>query len=125
MPLVKPVTPSSEIRNKFCVMQNRVTGEIAVSGDYRSAWSSDSWSTVIDFTYYYPYSFPSPFAAYLVPRDLAVGEHVFLEDLIEDVVGRRWNQGDTYRLQACVAIWNGSDFELCYDTDTDAQYVLG
>lgn len=30
--------------------------------------------TAIDWTYYYPYNFESPFAAYLIPKDLHVGE---------------------------------------------------
>jgi hypothetical protein len=71
--------------------------------------------TVIGWTYYYPYNFKSPYAAYLVPLDLKVGETVMLEDLIEDIVGERWSQGDTYRLKSCKAVWDGKEFILQHD----------
>jgi len=115
-PLVKKVTPSPEIRSKYAVIQNKNTGEIDIIGDYREVIRlSDSEKfehLIIDWTFYYPYSFKSPFAAYLIPKDIQTGERVFLEDLIEDYVGTSWNQGDTYRLESCEAIWNGSDLEV-------------
>jgi hypothetical protein len=124
-PLIKPVVPSSEIRSKFAVLQNRKTGEIKVLCDYRAYGEDPDAEPVIGFTYYYPYHFESPFAAYLIPPDLKIGERVLLEDLIEDLVGIEWNQGDTYRLERCEAIWNGSDFELQYDPDTSRHVVIG
>ena len=124
-PLVKPVEPSSRIRSKYAVIQNKVTGEIEVSGDYRWRGAMEDGEVVIDFTFYYPHSFPSPFAAYLIPRDLKVGERVYLEDLIEDVVGGSWNQGDTYRLASCIAVWNGKDFELEFDPERDQDVMIG
>lgn len=39
---------------------------------------------------------------------------MYLEDIIEDIVGRRWNQGDTYRLKAYEAVWDGEDFEVLF-----------
>jgi hypothetical protein len=126
-PLVRPVQPSPEIRSKYAIAQNKTTGEIQVIGDYRSLYREpiDAGEIVIDFTFYYPHSFPSPFAAYLIPRDLQVGERVYLEDLIEDVVGGSWNQGDTYRLASCIAVWNGKDFELEFDPDKDQDVMIG
>ena|SRR5699024_8623129 len=111
-PLVKKVTPSPEIRSKFAVYQNPDSGEVSVVGDYRAIEGGEQ---VIEFTFYYPHNFPSPFAAYLIPPDIEVGETVILEDLIEDLVGERWNQGDVYRLKACEAEWNGRDFEIKHD----------
>ena len=111
-PLVKKVSPSSEIRSKFAVYQNPESGEISVVGDYRAHGKGEE---VIGFTFYYPHNFPSPFAAYLIPRDLQVGEVVILDDLIEDLIGDRWDQGDVYRLASCEAEWNGKDFVIRYD----------
>jgi hypothetical protein len=111
-PLVKKVSPSPQIRSKFAVYQDLESGEISVVGDYRAGGGGQE---VIGFTFYYPHNFPSPFAAYLIPPDLQVGEVVILEDLIEDLVGMRWNQGDVYRLQSCEAEWNGKDFILHYE----------
>lgn len=127
-PLVKPVIPSPDIKVKFAVKQDKTTGKIKVVHDYRLAdipiikplkpRSSEvekidpDPEVAIGWTYYYPYQFENPYAAYLVPSDLKVGESVFLEDLIEDIESGKWNQGDTYRLQSCEAMWDGKEFVL-------------
>ena len=71
-PLIKKVEPSDNIRSKYAVVQNKKTGEIAIAGDYRADYAGDNndFETVIDWTFYYPYSFKSPFAAYLIPSIL-------------------------------------------------------
>lgn len=111
-PLMKSVIPSSDIRTKYAIIQNEITGEIRVTGDYRYSRTEENEKLAIEFTYYYPYHFENPFAAYLLPKDLAIGERVFLEDLIEDIVGKRWSQGSAYRLQSAEATWNGTDFDI-------------
>lgn len=86
-PLIKRVQPSDQIRSKYSVFQNKKTGEIQVVGDYRKGFSMDKdseFETVIGWTYYYPHYFKSPFAAYLIPKDIKIGERVFIEDLIEE-----------------------------------------
>lgn len=119
-PLVKKVERSEKIRSKYAVLQNNETGEIDVIGDYRVRNISSlihmdvKTNLVIDFTFFYPYDFPSPYAAYLIPKDLIKNEKVLLEDLIQDYVGESWNQGDIYRLKSCEAIWNGDDFDIQY-----------
>lgn len=88
-PLIKKVSPSSEIKSKFCVYQHKLTHEIYVSHDYRSFGLNDEYNLVINWTEYYPYTQLNPFAAYLIPPDLEIGERVFLSDVIEDLVGSR------------------------------------
>jgi len=126
-PLVKKVNPSEDISTKYKVIQYKETGEIEVLGDYRGEMiigDTREFDTVIDWTWFYPYSFKSPFAAYLIPADIVVGERVFIRDLIEDYVGISWNQGDSYRLESCEAIWNGSDLEIQYDPiDNRSDYM--
>ena len=124
-PLIKKVEPSEEIRSKYSVVQNKRSGEIEVVGDYRGSYIEGEYETVIDWTFYYPHNFKSPFAAYLIPMDIKTGEKVFLEDLIEDYIGASWNQGDTYRLESCEAIWNGNDFEIQYDPATNRSDFIG
>ena len=127
-PIIKKVEPSDKIRSKYSVIQNKKTGEIEIIGDYRGRLFSDDngeFEKVIDWTFYYPYSFVSPFAAYLIPKDIVVGERVFIEDLIEDYIGASWNQGDTYRLESCEAIWNGSVLEIQYDPKTNRSDFIG
>jgi hypothetical protein len=115
-PLIKKIKPSKKIRSKYAVIQNKKTGEIALLGDYRSfgffSEHKNEFEMVINWTFYYPYAFENPFAAYLIPHDIEIGERVFIEDLIEDYVGGQWNQGDTFRLESCEAIWTGKDFKI-------------
>jgi hypothetical protein len=123
-PLVKKVERSPVIQTKFAVYQNRNTGEIEVVGDYRCRREPE-FDVVIDWTKYYPYSFPGPYAAYLIPKDVEVGERVLLEDVIEDLIGSRWNQGSCYRLKTCFAVWNGNDFDLEYDPESSPRHFIG
>jgi hypothetical protein len=122
-PLLKRVERSDDIRSKYAILQNKKTGEIEVIGDYRDGFGGEDYEVVIDVTFYYPYNFPSPFAAYLIPPDIKVGERVFLEDLIEDYIGASWNQGDTYRLESCEAVWNGKDLDIQYDSSRRTVFV--
>ncbi|MCH6199021.1 hypothetical protein MMU07_05510 [Aquiflexum sp. LQ15W] len=127
-PLIKKVIPSEDISTKYKVVQYKETGEIEVLGDYRGDMVMEDtreFDTVIDWTWYYPYSFKSPFAAYLIPKDIQVGERVFIKDLIEDYVGSTWNQGDTFRLESAEAIWNGSDLEIQFDPKKDRSDFIG
>jgi hypothetical protein len=128
-PLMKKLEPSEALRTKFAVKQNIKTGQITVVSDYRDRGYSRSneggFETVIPFTFYYSYAFPSPFAAYLIPKDIKIGERVLLIDLIEDYVGSTWNQGDTFRLESCEAIWNGIDFDIQYNPDINRRDFIG
>jgi hypothetical protein len=127
-PLIKKINPSPDIRAKYCVFQNKKTGEIEVSGDYRIGFHSnhnDDFELVIDWTFFYPYNFKSPFAAYLIPSDIKIGETVFIEDLIEDIVGSNWSQGDNYRLDSCEAVWNGVDLVVAYNPRRDHSNFIG
>jgi len=142
-PLVKPVEPLEMIKSKFSVRQNQNTGEVEMITDFRSTLRSNrtvyllddldedsnseqpKYETVIDWTYYYPYQFNLPFAAYLIPKNLKKGQIVFVEDLIEDYIGLAWNQGDTYRLESCEAIWTGTDLEIQYDPKKNISEIIG
>ncbi len=123
-PLIKKVEKSDEIRSKYAILQHKETGEIEVIGDLRSNYSHKDYEMVVHFTYYYPHNFLSPFAAYLIPKDIKIGEKVFLEDLIEDYIRAFWNQGDVYRLESCEAVWNGKDFDIQYKS-TQRTYFMG
>jgi hypothetical protein len=125
IPLLRKVEPSTKIRSKYAVVQNKKTFEIIVIGDFRADFYGDDFEMVIDWTDYYPHNFRSPFAAYLIPQDIKKGERVLLEDLIEDYVGASWNQGDTYRLESCEAIWNGKDLEIQYDPRVNRSDFVG
>ncbi|HRJ73318.1 MAG TPA: hypothetical protein PLS03_13925 [Terrimicrobiaceae bacterium] len=123
-PLVKKLERLEKINAKFAVYQNPATGEIREACDYR-AFPEEGFVEVIEWTRYYPHFFSSPYAAYLIPKDIMVGECVFLEDLIEDLVGSTWNQGDCFRLESCEAVWNGTEFEIQYNPETQRLDTVG
>jgi hypothetical protein len=124
--VVRKVEPSPEIRNHFRLISEGETGEIIQQFDMREEYRGNGFSEVVlNWTSYYPYSFPSPFAAYLIPPDLKLGQTVWLEDLIEDYVGFRGAQGEAYRLESCEAIWLGGELEIKYDPSLNRQYVVG
>lgn len=126
-PLIKKIEPNPEIQTKYQVLQHRKTGEVRCDGDYRAdrfLGISDEWEVIIPWTFHYPYAWDLPFAAYLLPLDLEVGEEVFLDDLIEDLPGTVWNQGDTYRRERCRARWTGTDFEILH-SEEDVHDIIG
>lgn len=123
-PLIKPVTPSPDIHNMVAVYQHRKSGEIELSGDCRSV-PGNGYECVLPFRTYYPYSFPEPFAAYLLPTDLEEGERVWLEDIIEDIVAVFGNQGWQPRLDSYEALWIGGDFKIQFDPEKDAPLLIG
>lgn len=109
-PDVRLIEPNPDMSSKITVGQNPETGAVDYSGDYRSGFRhraidveslsarpSSSFEEVIPFTRYYPYHQKSPIAAYLIPKGLKGRTPVVVPDPIEDIVGWRWNQGDTHR----------------------------
>lgn len=120
-PLVLEVKRNEQISSWVAVYQDAETGEITTTGDRR--WSPPG--TPVVTVRYYPHHFASPYAAYLLPADLRAGEEVWLEDVIEDVVGVWGNQGHTYRLEAAAARWNGTAFEILFDPHSDAERWIG
>ncbi|MCW3095882.1 MAG: hypothetical protein JWL77_1500 [Chthonomonadaceae bacterium] len=119
-PLIKPVKPDPRIFCFLHIFQNPSTGMIDTSHDERDC--PDGMKN-IKMMQYYPYHFPNPFAAYLLPPDLAVGETVWLEDLIEDVPEDHQHVC-RHRVDAAAAIWTGSDFDILYRSEP-CMYACG
>jgi uncharacterized protein (TIGR02996 family) len=120
-PLVLEVKRNEQISSWVAVYQDPTTGEIQTTGDHR--WTPPGEPVVS--VRYYPYHFANPYAAYLLPIDLKHGEEVWLEDVIEDIVGVWGNQGHTYRLQSAPARWNGKGFDILFDPRRDAEHWIG
>jgi len=104
---------SDEFKVKYKKIKRRITGEIITIGDYR-ADNRDSWEykTLVNWTSENPSKFFSPYAAYIIPKDLKSGERVLINDIITNHVSGRWNQGDVYRLSKSEATWNGGRFVI-------------
>lgn len=122
-PLFRHVEPLPAIRAKYAIFRHRTTGRYEAWGDFRAGGAH--YEQVTPFHWYRPQVHPSPFAAYLLPPDLVPGEQVYLEDLIEDVVGAVWQQGDVCRLPACPAIWTGEDLVLQFDAGSEVTEYIG
>jgi hypothetical protein len=124
-PLLKRLKPSKAIRSSLSVWQNEMTGEIDVIYDPRYGVPSEGWKQVLDWTRFYPHAFPEPFAAYLIPLDIQVGERVFVKDLIEDFIGMSMGRGYNFRLESCEAVWDGSDLKIQYKRSRDMMIAVG
>jgi hypothetical protein len=147
IPLIQQVSPSSRIKVNIRLKKDLETEKYKVE---RNGWgrrirpkkkdsTTDKHKILqnilglknqkdIENTYervyeYYPYKFPLPFAAYLVPSDLEVGERVILEDLIGDYSGRRY-QSDVYRLSNSEAKWDGEKFVIIHAA-SHFDFVIG
>ena len=123
-PLVKPVIPGEQIQALVAVFQHKQTGEIYLSGDMRN-YPDNQHEMVVPFRTYYPYKFPSSYAAYLIPADLVTGDRIWLDDLIEDIVAVWGNQGYQPRLKHAEATWTGKDFTIHFDPEADALVCIG
>jgi hypothetical protein len=125
-PLIRQLKPSHKLYATYCVFRNRKTNKVETAEAEKGyvqygkeySYSRDEWDMVISNAQYYPYQFLSPFAAYLIPPDIAIGERVVIEDLIEDYYGGTfWSHN--IRLETLEAIWDGSDLVIQYDPNVD------
>jgi hypothetical protein len=109
--LKQKVKPSKEIWAMDYHIKDLNTGEITKEaytfGNLVIGDRDDK--EIVKVVEYYPYTFPSKDAAYLLPDDLVAGERVIIDDLIEDIVGESHSYGQ-YRLDSAEAIWDGKKF---------------
>ena len=113
---------SDEFKVKYKKLQHRKTGEIITIGDFRADGGSE-WKTLVNWTSRNPSKFFSPYAAYIVPKDLKSGERVLINDVITNHVSGRWNQGDVYRLSKSEAIWTGRYFNIDVSSYAIGEFI--
>ena len=113
---------SDQFKVKYKKLKHRKTGEIITIGDFREdgGWE---WKTLVDWTYRNPSKFFSPFAAYIVPKDLKSGERVLINDVITNHASGRWNQGDVYRLSKSEAIWSDRYFDIDVSSYAIGEFI--
>ena len=105
---------SDQFKVKYKKMKDKLTGKIVTLGDFREDhyFRKSRYKTLVDWTSKNPSKFFSPFAAYIIPKDLKSGERVLINDVITNHVSGSWNQGDVYRLSKSEATWNGRGFVI-------------
>jgi hypothetical protein len=105
---------SDEFNVKYKKVKDKLTGKIVTLGDFREDhyFRKSRYKTLVAWTSRNPSKFFSPYAAYIVPKDLKSGERVLINDVITNHVSGRWNQGDVYRLSKSEAIWTGRYFDI-------------
>ena len=113
---------SDEFKVKYKKLQHRKTGEIITIGDFR-AGNGPEWKTLVNWTSENPSKFFSPYAAYVIPKDLKKGECVLINDVITNHVSGRWNQGDVYRLSKSEATWTGEDFYIDVSSYAIGEFI--
>ena len=106
-------------------MKNWTTGHIVTLGDFRddNYYHNMGYKTLVNWTSRNPSKFFSPFAAYIVPKDLKSGERVLINDVITNHVSGRWNQGDVFRLSKSEAIWTGRYFNIDFISYGIGEFV--
>ena len=116
---------SDEFKVKYKKLQHRKTGKIITIGDFRedNFYSNLGYKTLVDWTSKNPSKFFSPYAAYIVPKDLKSGERVLINDVITNHVSGRWNQGDVYRLSKSEAIWTGRYFDIDVSSYAIGEFI--
>jgi hypothetical protein len=124
--IFRKVEPFSTVKGKYCIVKNKRYGLKFKIYDFRDRKNnSDEYEVIRDWTYvYHHYDFPQE-AAYVVPYDIKEGEIVLIEDLIENFLSYRDNQGGSKRLKSCEAIWKNNDLQIQYDPDRDCAYAVG
>lgn len=119
--VLKACDPSPPFERTVSVYRHKARGTYCLDLDprdaYRASESYHQWEQVL-VQDYCPPQFENPFAAYVVPSDIAPGERVWLDDLIEDLLGHISGQGlGRERLHQAYARWNGQDFDIEYSED--------
>ena len=116
---------SDEFKVKYKKVQDKLTGKIVILGDFREDhyFRKSRYKTLVDWTSRNPSKFFSPFAAYIVPKDLKSGERVLINDVITNHVSGRWNQGDVYRLSKSEAIWTGRYFDIDVSSYAIGEFI--
>lgn len=90
----------------FCIYQNLDTLALELVSDKEVAnkyASNSNYKLLLDWNKYYPFIPKTPILAYVLPKDLTVGEEVLLEEVITETGIGEKNKA---------AKWNGSEFEL-------------
>jgi len=116
---------SDEFKVKYKKVKDKLTGKIVTLGDFREDhyFRKSRYKTLVNWTSRNPSKFFSPFAAYIVPKDLKPGERVLINDVITNHVSGRWNQGDVYRLSKSEAIWTGRYFNIDVSSYAIGEFI--
>lgn len=116
---------SDEFKIKYKKVKDKLTGKIITLGDFREDhyFRKSRYKTLVNWTSRNPSKFFSPFAAYIVPKDLKSGERVLINDVITNHVSGRWNQGDVYRLSKSEAIWTGRYFNIDVSSYAIGEFI--
>lgn len=131
-PCVQVIVPNPELCARKAIYQHPASGEVIEAGGSVLATrhglrdlEEEGYKKVTDFVEYDPYCSKEPFAAYVVPKDISVGERVILEDVIENLWGGFF-WGHAVRVKEIEAVWNGNSFELKYDRSFyERQVIVG
>jgi hypothetical protein len=124
-PIVKKLNPLKSLFLDYFVLQNKDTGSVGMHHNVYRHTFVGNLKKVIEHSSYYPYSFPSPFAAYLVPKALEIGTMVWLDDVIEDLVEGYDENCLAFRVESIRAEWTGDDFTLQYIPPYEPRFRVG
>ncbi|WP_414433202.1 hypothetical protein [Alcanivorax sp. IL2] len=114
-PLFVSTEPQGKVKSKFGIICSTEQKYVQSYTDFRLSTGiagSESDESVVVTIWHDRDRHPSPLAAYLIPPALSIGARVYIADVIEEIVARTWNQGDSYRLTESEATWEGDGFAI-------------
>ncbi len=124
--IVRNVEPFQTVSGKYCIVKNKITKQTYKLHDFRdSRRRSCFYKVITDWTYEYKNHVYPDVAAYVIPDDIQEEEIVFIEDLIENLIGFTYNQGGNSRLASCKAQWVKNDLKILYNQDRDVLKIVG
>lgn len=118
--LVKNIEPNANLYYRELLLKNFETGEyvtvpsrqFAVQYGKTKTFPENEWQLITSYTKYArPKRLSQKWAAYVLPEKPKLGERLFIEDIIEDILADRfWYK--TIIAQSGEAVWNGADLEI-------------
>ena len=109
-PFILAIKPNPEIKHHIGLMRHKKYGTYSEFKQMRGDDVGDDYIMTHRIEYY-PYFFEPHYAAYLLPKDIKVGEFVWLEDLIQDLEGD-YVFCNVSRAKSGPACWTGERFIL-------------
>ena len=130
---IVPINRNPELELRSLLLKNRETGEFeavpsrAFHAQYTRflEYPEDEWELVHEVVGYGRTRDQSQnWGAYIIPKDLEVGEKVYIPDLIQDIVATShwynvWPAGDA------IATWDGQHFKIDHTEYYEKFHLVG
>jgi hypothetical protein len=118
--IIRDIKRTQKLYSERLLLRNYDTGmfeevparEFFVQYGTRMSFPENQWELVRDYKIYFrDRKNPHPWAAYILPENVKIGERLYIDDIIEDILMEKfWNS--KYAASDGECVWNGSDIEI-------------